>query len=72
MLVLKRKVDQTVVIGDGIRVKVLEIRGGSVRLGFTADKTVPINREEVQQRIDEVREFRTLIAPDHREEVTHD
>jgi len=59
MLVLSRKSRESVVIGgidgiDGIRqllkVTVLEIAGGKVRLGFEADITVPVLREEVWRR----------------------
>lgn len=57
MLVLTRKNSESVVIGgsDGfqsvLRVTVLEIQNGKVRLGFEADPTVSIRRSEVWQRI---------------------
>lgn len=57
MLVLSRKCDQAVIIGGAenlantLKVTVIEIHGGSVRLGFEADKGVPVHREEVWQRI---------------------
>jgi len=50
MLVLARKRMESVVIGDGIEVTVLEVRGSSVRLGIVAPGQ-PIHRREVIERI---------------------
>lgn len=44
MLVLSRKPGESVLIGAGITVEVLEVRGGRVRLGIAADKQTPIHR----------------------------
>jgi carbon storage regulator CsrA len=57
MLVLSRKNQESVVVGgaDGLhrllRVKVLEIRGANVKLGFEVDPDVPVYRSEVCERI---------------------
>jgi carbon storage regulator len=51
MLVLTRKTSQSIVIGDEIEVTVLSVAGDKVRLGVTADRDVPIHRNEVHQRI---------------------
>lgn len=51
MLVLSRKKDQEIMIGDGIRVMVVEIRGDKVRLGITAPRDVPVHRHEVHEAI---------------------
>ena len=51
MLVLSRKRGEGIVIGDGITVTILEVRGDRVKLGFTAPPEVPVHREEVYQRI---------------------
>jgi len=48
MLVLSRKVDEQIIIGDNIRVTVVSIRGNQVRLGFEAPTTVPIFRDELR------------------------
>ena len=53
MLVLSRKLGEEIVIGDGITVTVVSVRGGRVKLGFKAPAEVSINREEVQQRIED-------------------
>jgi carbon storage regulator CsrA len=48
MLVLSRKNGECVQIGPGIEVKVLEISGGKVKLGFTAPSNVNIKRNEIR------------------------
>lgn len=57
MLVLSRKQNQTIVIADCITVRVVEIRGNSVRLGVTAAKDVSIHRGEVQAAVEREREI---------------
>ena len=47
MLVLSRKVNETVIIGDNIRITVVAIDRNQIRLGFEAPKEVKIYREEV-------------------------
>jgi carbon storage regulator len=57
MLVLARKSRESVVVGaadnlqEVVRVTVIEVRGGTVRLGFEAGNEVPIHRAEVWERI---------------------
>lgn len=51
MLVLSRKVNEAVVIGDDVRVTVVEIRGDKVRLGFEAPNDVTVHRQEVWMAI---------------------
>ena len=57
MVVLSRKSRESVVIGGSggfhrlLKVTVLDIRGGNVKLGFEADAGVPVHREEVWERI---------------------
>lgn len=53
MLVLSRKRDESVIIGDEIRVTVVEIRGDKVRLGFSGPRDIDIHREEVWLDIQE-------------------
>lgn len=47
MLVLSRKENESIVIGDNITIRVVKISGGRVRLGITADKSVNVRRAEV-------------------------
>lgn len=54
MLILTRRVGESLIIGDGdtrITVTVLSVKGTNVRLGITAPKTVPVHREEVYERL---------------------
>lgn len=50
MLVLARRVGEEIVIGDNVRVTVLEIRGNQVRLGVVAPQSVRVLREEILNR----------------------
>ena len=56
MLVLTRKRDETIMIGDEIEVIVVDIRGDKVRLGITAPKSVPVDGREVYEAIKRERE----------------
>jgi len=51
MLVFTRKVDEAIVIGDGIEVKVLRVGRDSVRIGVSAAPHVPVHRREVYDQI---------------------
>ena len=51
MLVLSRTVEQTIMIGDEIEVRVVGIRGGKVKLGITAPRNVVVHRREIYDRI---------------------
>lgn len=51
MLVLSRRVNQEICIGDNIRVMVIEIRGDKVRLGVAAPRDVPVHRREIYDAI---------------------
>ena len=51
MLILTRRVGETLMIGDNISVTVLGVKGNQVRIGVNAPKNVSIHREEIYQRI---------------------
>jgi len=51
MLVLSRKTGESVMIGDDIKIIVLNVKGNQVRIGIEAPKDISVNREEVHQHI---------------------
>jgi len=61
MLILTRRVGETLMIGDDITVTVLAVKGSQVRLGVEAPREVEVHREEVYRRIQ-----------DEKKETTHD
>lgn len=58
MLVLSRRRDEVICIGDNIKIMVVDIRGDKVRLGIEAPEDVPIHREEVYDRVQAEGELR--------------
>lgn len=52
MLVLSRKLNESIVINQNIKITVVEVRGDKVRLGIEAAKDVSVHRQEVQDAID--------------------
>jgi len=61
MLILTRRVGETVVIGGNIEITVLGMKGGQVRLGVKAPRDVSVHREEIIERIR--REHEVAPAP---------
>ena len=51
MLILTRRVGESVVIGDEIAVTILGVKGNQVRVGVTAPKDVTVHRQEIYERI---------------------
>ena len=51
MLILTRRLGESVNIGDEVTVTVLGVKGGQVRLGFTAPPDVAVHRQEIYERI---------------------
>ncbi len=51
MLVLSRQSDETIIIGDNIRVTIVEVRGDKVRIGIDAPRDVTVHRQEIYDAI---------------------
>ena len=51
MLILTRRVGETLMVGDDVTVTVLGVKGNQVRIGVNAPKDVAVHREEIYQRI---------------------
>ena len=50
MLILTRRVGESIRIGDDVSISVLRIKGNQVRIGVDAPKSLPVRREELEQR----------------------
>lgn len=68
MLVLSRKQDEKIIIGDSITLMVISIQGDKVRLGIEAPKHVSIHREEVYQAIQRERGAGDQTSPSETEQ----
>ena len=51
MLILTRRIGETLMIGDDVSITVLGVKGNQVRIGIDAPKDVPVPREEIYERI---------------------
>ncbi len=62
MLILTRKLGENIRIGDKIRIVILDIKGGQVKLGIDAPPSVAVHREEIYERIREENRRATGIS----------
>jgi len=60
MLILTRRVGETIVIGDDVKITVLGVKGNQVRIGVNAPKTVSVHREEIFNRIQQEQGGQTI------------
>ena len=51
MLVLSRQKEESIIIGDDVEIKIVDVRGDKVRLGITAPRSVSVHRKEVYEAI---------------------
>ena len=62
MLILTRRITESVIIADNVKITVLGVKGNQVRLGIDAPKDVSVHREEIYQRIITEKESENMPA----------
>lgn len=73
MLVLSRKQDESIMIGDDVKITVVDIRGDKVRLGITAPREIQVHRKEVYDAIRRENEEAAKLRPkDVSDVMNHD
>ena len=63
MLVLTRKLGESITIGDDVKVTIIEIKGRQVKVGVDAPQGTTVHREEVHRKILEENRMAALISP---------
>jgi len=63
MLVLSRRKDESIMIGDDVEIVIVNVRGDKVRLGITAPKHIPVHRREIYEAIQREKAEKDAVKP---------
>lgn len=66
MLILTRRINEALIVGDNVHITILGIRGNQVRIGVKAPKDVSVHREEIYQKIQKEKGKHIFQAPETR------
>ena len=69
MLILTRRVGETVMIGDEVTLTILGVKGNQVRTGINAPKSVAVHREEIYERIKREQQGESGDKPKHTDDI---
>lgn len=71
MLVLSRQKDESIMVGDNVKITIVDVRGDKVRLGITAPKKIPVHRMEIYEAIQREKEEGKPEEPSEGEDQEH-
>ncbi len=63
MLVLTRKLNESIMVGDDVKITIVDVKGDQVKLGITAPREVAVHREEVYREIQKENQLAALSKP---------
>jgi carbon storage regulator len=67
--VLTRKRDESIIIGDDIKITIVDVRGDQVKIGIDAPRQIPVHREEVYKEIQEENKRATIANSDQLQQL---